>query len=112
MMPSIMEILKKTKNSKFGEKENLYDYESAIKGGASPDKTKHWPSRVAKGPNEGLLLKHETHPTFWKTMETEKAGGYKIYRAPDDRLYSYPKEKVVPTYMDPYDPNISRGGGS
>ena len=66
-----------------------YDYESAIRGGLSPDETGHWPSR---DPNTVLILKARKHPTFSKTREGEKEAGYKIYRKAG-RMYSKPKKK-------------------
>jgi len=84
------------------EGQNLYDYEAAGRAGLKPDKTGHWPSRVPAGPEEGLLLKHETHPTFGMTIEKEEAAGYKIYRSPEGRLYSFPQGKKVPQGFIPW----------
>src|SRR3989304_9609843 len=56
-------------NKKFG-----YNYDAAIKSGASPDKTGHWPSIG----DDGLVLKGKRHPSMIKTKIVEKQLGYKI----------------------------------
>jgi hypothetical protein len=48
---------------------------------------------VPNGPNEGLILKAEDHPTFQKTVAADKKLGYKFYRK-DGRLYSFPQDKT------------------
>ena len=78
-----------------------YDYESAREAGLGPQKEpgpnqNHWGSRVPAGPKEGLILKHQDHTTFNTAVQSEKKMGYKMYSAPDGRIYSHPPEKVVP----------------
>jgi len=67
-----------------------YDYESAVMAGQAPSPIdQHWSSRVGQGVNEGLLLKGRNHPTFYKTLEGEKAAGYDVYNSPaTGRYYS------------------------
>lgn len=78
-----------------GEKED-YDYKSAIEAWLKPDETGHWPSRIPTGPNEGLILKSENHPTFSLTLEAEREAGNVLYRhRGTGRLYSFPKSKTV-----------------
>jgi signal transduction histidine kinase len=92
-------------SGKFGEGENLYDSDSAIQAGIQADKeTGHYQSRVAAGPNEGLILKHETHPTFHKTIEGEAEVGNKMYRSPEGRLFSFEASKTPPEGYTPYVP--------
>ena len=79
----------------------LYDNESVREAGIKPQAEPgpnqgHWPSRVGSGPKEGLILKHQDHPTFNLAVQGEKAMGNKMYSAPDGRIYSHPPEKVVP----------------
>ena len=74
------------------DKNNNYDYESAIEARLHPDKTGHWPSHVPSGRNEGLILKHETHPTFYRTIQTEHKHGYELKRL-HNRLYSFKREE-------------------
>ena len=57
-----------------------YDYRSARAAGIKADKTGHWPSRVPRGPQEGLILKGRKHKTWHKTVEGEKEAGYKIIK--------------------------------
>lgn len=61
-----------------------YDYAGARAAGIIPDKTGHWPSRVAPS---GLILKGRAHPTFHKTQAAETRLGYKI-RKVNGRYYS------------------------
>lgn len=69
-----------------------YDYRSAQKAGIVPDKTRHWPSRIAKGPEEGLILKGVGHPTFMKTVAAGHKKGYK-YVKKKGRYYSIKNKK-------------------
>lgn len=64
-----------------------YDYASAVEAGLFTPKGHHWPSRVSSGPKEGLLLKSPKHPTFGKTIYSEKKLGMSIYKK-NGRLYS------------------------
>jgi len=49
--------------------------------GQMPDpETGHWASRVASGPNEGLLLKGRKHETWDKLEAGERESGYEIYK--------------------------------
>ena len=86
-------------------RDNLYDYESALKYGMQPNPVdQHWSSRVGTGPQEGLILKSESHPTMWMTLESEAAGGYNLFRnALDGRLYSFPKGSAIPDGYYPYE---------
>lgn len=64
-----------------------YDYWNANKYGVRRGADGHMASRV---PQTGLLLKNPAHPTFWKTLRGEQAGGYEVYTGQDGRLYSRP----------------------
>lgn len=88
-------------------KDKLYDYESALGAGMKPDEvTKHWASRIPHGENEGLILKSEEHPTFWRTLEGEDQAGNKVYRnSTNNRLYSFPKDNPASDDLFPYIPN-------
>ena len=65
-----------------------FDMKSALAAGLSADKTGHFPSRVPSGPNEGLILKSSTHPTFLKTVNADRALGFVMYEKAG-RLYSF-----------------------
>jgi hypothetical protein len=70
-------------------KDPLYDYESApVTPGPNLG---HWPSRVGSGPKEGLILKHQDHPTFHLTVKGEQEMGNKMSVGPDGRVYSHPQ---------------------
>ena len=85
---------------------DLYDYPSATSAGLKPDKTGHWQSRVPGGPHEGLILKHETHPTFWMTEQGEKQAGMNMYRSLENgRIYSFPADWSIPDGYVPYGNN-------
>ncbi len=85
----------------FGSPSNLYDMNSAQSAGLKMNSTSHWPSRIPTGEREGLILKHEKHPTFWMTVQEEMNKGYNIYRNQQDgRLYSFPKDWKVPSGFD------------
>jgi len=85
---------------------DLYDYPSATSAGLKPDKTGHWQSRVPGGPHEGLILKHETHPTFWMTEQGEKQAGMNMYRSLENgRIYSFPADWSIPDGYVPYGSN-------
>ena len=67
-----------------------YYLDEAVAAGIEPEDG-HWPSRVDKGPNTGLILKKPHHPTFHKTLKGEKAAGMKWYYRPDNgRYYTFP----------------------
>ena len=68
-----------------------YDYDNARAAGLKPDAEGHWPSRVPNGPNEGLILKDVSHPTFKKTVEEDLKRGYRFY-GKDGRIYSFRKK--------------------
>jgi hypothetical protein len=89
-----------------------YDYETAELYGLRPGADGHWQSRIPKGPEEGLLLKSEKHPTFYKTLEGEMQAGYNIFRAPSGRLYSLPVDRNVPEEYIPYQVRGRQEGGS
>jgi hypothetical protein len=85
---------------------NDYDYTAAQAAGLKADETGHWPSRVPHGPDEGLILKSEMHPSFWKTVSGEFDAGYTFYRK-NGRLYTFPAAQKVdasfkPDPMTPY----------
>ena len=64
-----------------------YDYRTAKAHGITPDETGHWPSRAP----DGQILKGANHPTFYKTMEGERAAGYEVTKNSEDgRYYSHP----------------------
>ena len=67
-----------------------YYLDEAVAAGIEPEDG-HWPSRIDKGPNAGLILKKPHHPTFHKTLKGEKAAGMKWYYRPDNgRYYTFP----------------------
>ncbi len=67
-----------------------YYLDEAVAAGIEPEDG-HWPSRVDKGPNTGLILKKPHHPTFHKTLKGEKAAGMTWYYRPDNgRYYTFP----------------------
>ena len=72
---------------------NDYDYWNAILAGMSPDKTGHWPSRIGKGAQEGLILKSMEHPTLLETLIDEINQGYIYwYKDPEERkMYTFNK---------------------
>lgn len=71
-----------------------YDMENAVAAGLQADETGHWPSRVPTGPNEGMLLKSEKHPTFGLTTQGERDAGYILWRRNKDKqLFSFPMWK-------------------
>lgn len=80
-----------------------YDYWNALAGGVRREgmMNGHLMSRVPEideltgQPNAkaGLLLKNPAHPTFYKTLQGERAAGYEVYVGKDSRLYSRPKPK-------------------
>jgi hypothetical protein len=79
-----------------------YDLKSALEAGMKPSTVPgpnfgHMASRVPSGPKEGLILKRDNHPTFDLAVKGEREMGYKMYHAPDGRIYSHPPEKVVPS---------------
>lgn len=69
------------------EKKFGYNYESAIKSGATPDETGDWPS---VNPDTREILKARRHPSMIKTRKAEKYLGNKIVKEGDKR-YSRPK---------------------
>lgn len=68
-----------------------YDYRSAAAAGLTAGETEHWPSRVPSGPNEGLILKSPAHPTFFKTIEADRAIGFNLFQK-GGRLFSFKGE--------------------
>ena len=76
---------------KFDRNSRDYDYESAKKAGIKPDAGGHWPSR---DPKSGLIFKARHHPTFHKTVASEKASGYEMYLGPNNRDYSRKKRDL------------------
>jgi hypothetical protein len=67
-----------------------YYMDDAVAAGIEPEDG-HWPSRVDRGPNTGMILKKPHHPTFHKTLKGEKAAGMKWYYRPDNgRYYTFP----------------------
>ena len=74
-----------------------YDYISAISAGMHPDESGHWPSRVGKGSEEGLILKSMEHPTLLNTLVEEINKGYMYwYKDPEERrMYTYNKIEDV-----------------
>ena len=94
-----------------------YDQESAEEFEAStgmslydPDSNR-WASRIFMGPNNGLILKSETHKTFGRTIRGEKKVGTTLFRRKDHagnqskyngRLYSFlPNESYDPSIYSP-----------
>ena len=70
-----------------------YDYINAIIAGLHTDEEGHWPSRVGKGSQEGLILKSYEHDTFLEGLMKELDEGYvNWYRNPEDKkLYTFNK---------------------
>jgi hypothetical protein len=66
-----------------------YDYWNALKYGVQRGPDRHMGSRV---PQTGLILKSPDHPTFYKTIQGERAAGYEMYLK-NGRIYSRPKAK-------------------
>lgn len=98
----------KAPEPKFGEGENLYDYENAKSVGLGPNPEPgetfgHWPSRVPTGSQEGLILKHETHPTFPLAIQEDIEAGYQPFRSPEGRIYTFPKDQTPPEGYKPYE---------
>jgi len=62
-----------------------YDHTTAKVLGLGPNKLGHFPSRV---PSTGLILKERNHPTYNKTIESEKKRGNVIRKRKDGRYYS------------------------
>jgi hypothetical protein len=83
--------------------QSAYDMKSAETAGMKPDENGKWGSRVPDGPNEGLILKYEDHPTFQATIDGEKEAGYTIFKnKKNGRLYSFketPNEKEFELYV-------------
>jgi len=78
-----------------GPSDSEYYMDEAISFGMTPDDG-HWPSRVDQGPEEGLILKKPSHPTFYKTLKGEKQAGMEWYRNIDTgRYYTFPKGQQV-----------------
>ena len=73
------------KKKKFNPDGAGYDYDTAIKGGAIQDSTKHWPSR---DPNTGQILKGRKHKTWRRTVNAEFKAGFEIYKGKDGKYYS------------------------
>jgi len=71
------------------EKKYGYNYDAAIKSGATPDETGHWPSI---DPSTGMILKGKNHPSIMKTRKIERILGNKIIKKDGER-YSVPKNK-------------------
>ena len=86
--------------SPFGE--GGYDYENANKYGITRGPDGHMASRVPSGPDEGLILKSENHPTFGLTVQGETQAGMDFYRATQGpnagRLYSFPRGTQKPGF--------------
>ena len=78
-----------------GPSDSEYYMDEAISFGITPDDG-HWPSRVDRGPEAGLILKKPSHPTFYKTLKGEKQAGMEWYRNIDTgRYYTFPKGQKV-----------------
>ena len=79
----------------FNPEGNGYDYVSAVEAGITPSAhgSRHWPSRIPSGPNEGLLLKGKTHKTWYRLKEGEEAAGNKIITK-SGRSYGVPKQQA------------------
>lgn len=87
-MPQSSTTTRIPSQQKFDPEGSGYDYASARKWGITPDASGHWASRV---PQTGLLLKGRRHKTWWMTEESEKRGGYEIYKT-KGRYYSRRKQ--------------------
>jgi len=81
------------KGSPFGQ--GAYDDETARLYGLVPtDPEAHGPSRVPYGPDEGLFLKAENHPTFYKSVITDLMWGGRIWRnKKTGRVYSFEADR-------------------
>ncbi len=74
---------------KFNPEGRGYDFGTARRGGATADKTGHWPSR---DPKTGQILKGQKHPTYHKTVTAEKKAGYTISKGKNGKYYSRKKK--------------------
>ena len=78
------------KKKKFDPEGSGYDMEAAKTCGLKPDpKTGHWPSRC---PHTGQLLKGRKHETWHLLEEGEKKEDHEIFKGPDGKYHSKPKE--------------------
>jgi hypothetical protein len=71
------------------EKKYGYNYDAAIKSGATADETGHWGSI---DPSTGMILKGPKHPSIMKTRKIERVLGNKIIKKDGER-YSVPRKK-------------------
>lgn len=56
----------------------------------------HGQSRVPYGPDEGLFLKSEKHPTFFKSVFVDMMSGGRFYRNKQNgRVYSFEPDRDV-----------------
>jgi len=93
-MANILDFLGKPlsphEESSFDPEGDGYDEEAALTCGLKPDKDGHWPSRC---PHTGQLLKGRDHDTWDKLIAGEKKANHEIFKGPDGKYYSKPKEK-------------------
>lgn len=69
----------------------------------------HGPSRVPFGPDEGLFLKGEDHPTFYKSVFTDMGMGAKVYRNKENgRVYSFEPDRKVGNEFEELEWNYQR----
>tara|TARA_X000001388_G_scaffold18454_1_gene11792 strand:- start:938 stop:3985 length:3048 start_codon:yes stop_codon:yes gene_type:complete len=81
-----------------------YDYETARLNNLERDPVDgHYPSRVPSGPDEGLILKDESHPTFGLTVAGEQQAGMSFYTATTGprkgRTFSFPHGTEKPGFV-------------
>lgn len=74
-----------------------YDVESYVKYSLQPDPVSgHGPSRIPYGKDEGLYLKSERHPTFYKAVISDMLWGGRFYRnKKNGRIYSFEANRKV-----------------
>jgi len=57
----------------------------------------------SRNPNTGEILKSENHPTFKQALMEDEKAGYKAYKSPEGKVYTFGEDDVVPSGYKPYD---------
>ena len=79
----------KKDSSKFDSEGSGYDYTAAKACDLKPDETGHWPSRC---PHTGQQLKGRKHKTWDLLEKGEKKADMEIFKGPDGKYHSKPKD--------------------